>query len=316
MDEVQFIEWVDRADQHQQADGLLLLQLIDQHQQTIGKICRLFKDTGADKNSLFREIVFQLWKSASTDYEKAKTPTWVYRIALTTSIVHNTINTTISPDTLQTLMILTDHNVELINALKHLADDDKALMALYLEDLNYTDIATITGLAETVVGVKLNRIKKKVQQHLPGSHQLSSIKLMWQNTEIIPKSSAELTEIIAEHTTPLFNMQSGFIPYMLSKSMTKENDIKRSLEEAYKKIRLVAMMAAASRTLIFTGLMLFARFTITNNTAWLWVLASTTLLFIIHITLLLKIWTKRISLMKYTIDHFRSQREFYKKEAV
>jgi DNA-directed RNA polymerase specialized sigma24 family protein len=316
MDEVQFIELVDRADQHQQADGLLLLQLIDQHQQTIGKICRLFKDTGADKNNLFREIVFQLWKSASADYEKAKTPTWIYRIALTTSIVHNMINATRSPDTLQTLMILTDHNVELINALKHLADDDKALMTLYLEDLSYTDIATITGLAETVVGVKLNRIKKKVQQHLPGSHQLSSIKLMWQNTEIIPKSSAELTEIIAEHTSPGFNIQNGFMPYTLSKSMEKGNDIKRSLEEAFKKIKLVAMMTAVCRTLIFTGLMLFARFNITNNTAWLWVLASATLLFIIHITLFSKTWTKRITQMKYTIDHFRSQREFYKKEAI
>ena len=316
MNEVQFIEWVDRAGQHQQADGLLLLQLIDQHQQTIGKICRLFKDTGADKNNLFRDIVFQLWKSASADYEKAKTPLWVYRIALTTAIVHNVINTTKEPDTLQTLMILTDHNVELINALKHLADDDKALMALYLEDLSYTDIATVTGLAETVIGVKLNRIKKKVQQHLPGSHQLSSIKLMWQNTEIVPKSSAELTEIIAEHTTPLFNIQSGFIPYMVSKSMTKGSDIKRSLEEASKKIKLVTLIAVASRTIIFTGLMLFARFTITNNTAWLWVLASTFLLFVIHLTLLSKSWTKRITLMKYTVDHFRSQREFYKKEAI
>jgi DNA-directed RNA polymerase specialized sigma24 family protein len=316
MDEVQFIEWVDRADQHQRADGLLLLQLIDQHQQTIGKICRLFKDTGADKNSLFRDIVFQLWKSASADYEKAKTPLWVYRIALTTSIVHNVINTTREPDTLQTLMILTDHNVELINALKHLADDDKALMALYLEDLSYTDIATITGLAETIVGVKLNRIKKKVQQHLPGSHQLSSIKLMWQNTEIVPKSSAELTEIIAEHTSPLFNIQSGFIPYMLSKGMTKGSDIKRSLEEAYKKIKLVSLIAFAGRTTIFTGLMVFAWFTIIHNTTWLWVLASVSLLFIIHITLLSKTWNKRIGLMKYTIDHFRSQREFYKKEDI
>jgi RNA polymerase sigma-70 factor (ECF subfamily) len=291
------------------------MQLIDEHQQTIGKICRLYKDTGADKNNLFGEIVFQLWKSAYTDNEKTKPASWVYHIAITTAIVHNVINTSQSPDTLQTLMILTDHNVELINALKYLVDDDKAIMALYLEDLSYSDIATITGLAETIVGVKLNRIKKKVQQHLPGSHQLSSIKLMWQNTEIIPKNSEELTTIIADHTSPFFNIQNGFISYILSKSIDKENDIKRSLEEALKKIKLVAMMAAASRTLIFTGLMLFARFTITNNTAWLWVLASATLLFIIHITLLSKTWTKRITQMKYTIDHFRSQREFYKKEA-
>jgi hypothetical protein len=217
---------------------------------------------------------------------------------------------------MQSLLILTDHNIELINALKQLADDDKAIMALYLEDLSLTEIATITGLAETVVGVKLTRIKKKVQQHLPGSHQQSSIKLMWQNTDTIPKSSAELTAIIAEHTSPGFNIQNGFISYMLSKSIAKGGDIKRSLEEAYKKIKLVAMFAVASRTIIFTGLMLFARFTIANNTAWLWVLAAATLLFIIHITVLSKTWATRIGQMKNIKNHFRSQREFYKKEAI
>lgn len=313
MDEVQFIEWVD---QHRHANETLPMQLIDEHQQTIGKICRLYRDTGADKNNLFGEIVFQLWKSAYTDNEKTKPDSWVYHIALTTAIVHNVINTTQSPDTLQTLMTLTDHNAELINSLKQLADDDKAIMALYLEELSFAEIATITGLAETVVGVKLNRIKKKVQQYLPGPNQQNATKLMWQNTDTTPKNSEELTTIIADHTSPFFNIQNGFISFILSKSIVKGSDIKRSLEEALKKIKLVAMMAAASRTLIFIGLMLFARFTITNNTVWLWVLTSATLLFIVHITLLSKTWTKRIRLMKYTIDHFRSQREFYKKEPV
>lgn len=313
MDEVQFIEWVD---QHRHANETLPMQLIDEHQQTIGKICRLFRDTGADKDNLFGEIVFQLWKSAYADNEKPKPDAWVYHIALTTAIVHNVINTNQSPDTLQTLMILTDDNAALINSLKQLADDDKAIMALYLEELSYAEIATVTGLAETIVGVKLNRIKKKVQQYLPGSNQQNATKLMWQNTGTIPKNSEELTTIIADHTSPFFNIQNGFISYILSKSIAKGSDLKRSLEEALKKIKQVAMMAAASRTLIFAGLMLFARYTIANNTAWLWVLASATLLFIVHMTLLSKTWTKRIRQMKHTIDHFRSQREFYKKEAV
>ena len=313
MDEVQFIEWVD---QHRHANETLPMQLIDEHQQTIGKICRLFRETGADKNNLYGEIVFQLWKSAYADNEKTKPESWVYHIALTTAIVHNVINTNQSPDTLHTLMILTDDNATLINSLKQLADDDKAIMALYLEGLSYAEIATVTGLAETIVGVKLNRIKKKVQQYLPGSNQQNATKLMWQNTGTIPKNSEELTTIIADHTSPFFNIQNGFISYILSKSIAKESDLKRSLEEALKKIKQVAMMAAASRTLIFAGLMLFARYTIANNTAWLWVLASATLLFIVHMTLLSKTWTKRIRQMKHTIDHFRSQREFYKKEAV
>jgi RNA polymerase sigma-70 factor (ECF subfamily) len=39
-------------------------------------------------------------------------------------------------------------------------------MTLYLEDLSYQEIAAITGLTENNVGVKLNRIKTKIQQLL------------------------------------------------------------------------------------------------------------------------------------------------------
>jgi len=313
MDEVQIIEWVD---QHQQADGMMLIQIVDQHQQTIGKVCRLYKDTGADKGNLFHAIAFQLWKSASTDNEKTKTGSWAYRIALTTAIVHNIIYNERSPDTLQTLMTLTDHNAELINALKQLTDDDKAIMTLYLEDLSYPEIAATTGLAETIVGVKLNRIKKKVQQNVISPNEQPSIKLMWQNIATDPKNNSELTEIIAEQSSPHFNFQNGFIPSIIAKSLAKGNDIKKSLEDVLKKIKLVAILGIASRTIIFAGLLLFARFTIKNDTTLLWVMAAAILLFIVQITLLSKTWVKRIGQMKNTIQHFRSQREFNKKGGV
>src|SRR5689334_8746261 len=216
MDAVQIIEGVD---QHQQADGMTLIQIVDQHQQTIGKVCRLYKDTGADKGNLFRAIAFQLWKSASTDNEKTKTGSWAYRIALTTAIVHNIIYNERSPDTLQTLMTLTDHNAELINALKQLTDDDKAIMTLYLEDLSYPEIAATTGLAETIVGVKLNQIKKKVQQNVVSTNEQPSIKLMWQNIATDPKNNSEVTEIIAELSSPHFNFKNGFIPAIVAKSL-------------------------------------------------------------------------------------------------
>jgi RNA polymerase sigma-70 factor (ECF subfamily) len=37
---------------------------------------------------------------------------------------------------------------------------DKALFVLYLEDLTYRQIAEVTGLTETHVGVKLHRLKR------------------------------------------------------------------------------------------------------------------------------------------------------------
>ncbi|WP_261387668.1 RNA polymerase sigma factor [Chitinophaga pinensis] len=44
-------------------------------------------------------------------------------------------------------------------AIRQLNDTDKAIMALYLEELSYGEIAAITGITENNVGVKINRIK-------------------------------------------------------------------------------------------------------------------------------------------------------------
>jgi RNA polymerase sigma factor (sigma-70 family) len=54
----------------------------------------------------------------------------------------------------------------LFDALTKLNDADKALITLYLEDLSYQEISAITGVTENNVGVRLNRIKNKIQQLL------------------------------------------------------------------------------------------------------------------------------------------------------
>ena len=53
---------------------------------------------------------------------------------------------------------------KLFALLRRLEDAEKALIALYLEDYSYREIAQITGLTENNVGVKLNRIKAKLKQ--------------------------------------------------------------------------------------------------------------------------------------------------------
>jgi RNA polymerase sigma factor (sigma-70 family) len=55
---------------------------------------------------------------------------------------------------------------QFFKALKKLNDADKALITLYLEDLSYQEIAEIIGISESNVGVRLNRIKTKIQQLL------------------------------------------------------------------------------------------------------------------------------------------------------
>lgn len=148
------------------------LELIDKHQAIIHKICRLYRDSAEDREDLFQEVVFQLWKSKETFQEKAKFSTWMYRIALNTAMATfrkkklPVVYTESVPDQMEQInseqrQIQED---QLFHALQQLEDSEKAIIALYLEDMNYQEIASITGISENYVGVKLNRIKTKIQK--------------------------------------------------------------------------------------------------------------------------------------------------------
>lgn len=151
-------------------DETLFLQWIDEHQGIIHKICRLYRDSREDREDLFQEIVYQLWKSLPTFKGEARFSTWMYRIALSTAISAFRKK---RPDIRYTASLPDEQGEQneqheqrdlLFDALRKLNDADKALITLYLEDLSYQEIAAISGVSENNVGVKLNRIKTKIQQ--------------------------------------------------------------------------------------------------------------------------------------------------------
>lgn len=144
---------------------------LSQYNAMIHKLCRLYRDGLEDREDLFQEIVFQLWKSYPNYKGEAKISTWMYRIALNTAIASFRKKTT----TINYSSELPDFAEEqqsdevelrqerLFAVLKVLNDSEKALIALYFEELSYQQIAEITGINENYVGVKLNRIKAKMK---------------------------------------------------------------------------------------------------------------------------------------------------------
>jgi len=155
-------------------DEAQFLALIKEHQGIIHKICRLYRESKEDREDLFQEITFQLWKSLPNFKGNAKISTWIYRIALNTAIAAFRKK---KPD-IEYASILPDLPEEqpseelplrqerLFTALKQLDDSEKAIITLYLEDFNYQQIAEVIGINENHVGVKLNRIKHKIQKLL------------------------------------------------------------------------------------------------------------------------------------------------------
>lgn len=150
------------------------LGIIHDYQNIIYKICRLYRDNKEDQEDLFQEIVYQLWKSYPGFRKESKVSTWMYRIALNTAIaIYRKSKISVDyyhefPEHLHPSdeKNISENEERLFWALRKLNDSEKAVISLYLEDFNYSEIATITGLSESNVGVKLNRAKNKLKQIL------------------------------------------------------------------------------------------------------------------------------------------------------
>lgn len=150
------------------------LKLIHEHQGIIYKVSALYRDSKEDREDLFQEIVYQLWKSYPGFKGESKPGTWMYRVALNTAVAiyrKPRLKVTHYTDLPQQLhpsneAPISENEVQLFEAFRRLNEAERAIVALYLEDFSYKEIASITGLSENNIGVKLNRIKNKLKEIL------------------------------------------------------------------------------------------------------------------------------------------------------
>lgn len=150
------------------------VKLLEQHQNIVHKVCRLYTNNYDAHNDLFQEITIQLWKAFPKFRGDSKFSTWMYRVGLNTAITlyrksKRTINTQ-QFDTVQFKISAEDYdNTEedqlklLYNAVHQLNDIEKALVFLYLEDKNYKEISETMGITEVNARVKMNRVKTKLK---------------------------------------------------------------------------------------------------------------------------------------------------------
>ena len=151
--------------------------LLDEHQNIIHKICRLYTNNEVEHEDLFQEISIQLWRSYKRFEGKSKFSTWMYRVGLNTAITlyrkeKKRLNT--QPLNEQFTAIAQeeyngqeDEQLEwLYQKIKHFSEIDKALVLLYLEDKRYDEIAETLGISAGNARVKMNRIKERLKKML------------------------------------------------------------------------------------------------------------------------------------------------------
>ncbi len=156
------------------------LDFLNENTAVIRKVCRLYTDTPNDFNDYFQEVVLQLWKSFGSFRGDAKASTWVYRVALNVCLSQlkrrkrQVISTPIDANATQhwayTAYDTTEEEQiqQLYAAIRQLKEFDRAIIMLYLEEQSYDEIADILGISQSNVGVRINRIKKQLNQLIHG----------------------------------------------------------------------------------------------------------------------------------------------------
>lgn len=151
------------------------MRLVSEHRGMLCKVCRIYCFTESDRQDLFQEIVFQLWRSYPAFRGEARISTWLYRIALNTAITglrkQRRLITTMDPGHLPTELQDFQYPAEkeqqvqlLYAAIDQLTEVEKALTMLYLEDKSYNEMEEILGISQNNLRVKMNRIRDKLRK--------------------------------------------------------------------------------------------------------------------------------------------------------
>lgn len=148
------------------------IKIIKSNQQRIYKICSVYSSTPEDCEDLVQDVILTIWKAFPSYQQKAAVNTWIYRIILNVCLKKRFQSSkqqrTISLEGLLVEPIAEvpetqDENfLALKGCIAQLDFSDRAIIVLFLEDMAYKEIATIVGISENYVAVKINRIKKKL----------------------------------------------------------------------------------------------------------------------------------------------------------
>jgi RNA polymerase sigma factor (sigma-70 family) len=152
------------------------IEIIHENEGLIYKVAKMYSNSIEDEQDLYQDIIYQLWKSFASFKNESKITTWMYRIALNTSIHYldkgkkKAHQVPMEDAFLNKPEIIDDSKQEqhdmMFAQIKKLNDIEKGIIFLYFEGKSYDEIAVITGFTATNIGTRLGRIKQKIMAQI------------------------------------------------------------------------------------------------------------------------------------------------------
>jgi RNA polymerase sigma-70 factor (ECF subfamily) len=153
------------------------------HLGLILKVVRGCSASPQDQDDLFQNVLLQLWSSIPAFRGEAKETTWIYRVAFNTALTWRRVERRRREGQERLLQFEVSPRVEpshveslaerdlverLYAAIRQLPKPDASLALMHLDGVSYQEMAEVLGISENYIGVKLNRIRKRLAEQLKG----------------------------------------------------------------------------------------------------------------------------------------------------
>ncbi len=155
--------------------------IVKENKQRISSICRYYSSNEDDHKDIYQEVLINIWKSLENFRGDAQWGTWVYRVSVNTAIgfakkeirrqklfirhndegLKDLLDYDEGPITEKEIMLQA-----LENKINMLSVVDKIIITLVLESVGHKEIASVIGITEPNVRVKIHRIKNELKNAL------------------------------------------------------------------------------------------------------------------------------------------------------
>jgi len=147
------------------------------------KIARSYAPPG-EHEALHQDLLIALWHAAPLYRDESKPSTFIYRVSLNSALNwsrsemrYRQRHVALDEKSAQAPVVESGadeqerHVERLYAALAALSESDRSIALLYLDELSYREIADVLGITESNVGVRLNRVKKRLIERLEKENQ-------------------------------------------------------------------------------------------------------------------------------------------------
>ena len=150
---------------------LQFTKMVKEYRKTIYTVCYFYSKDSEEVNDLYQEILINLWKGFEKFRGESSLKTWIWRVSLNTcnnlerkkkSSVQ-TIPLSIDIDLYNDDDIQSKQIQMLYDRINRLDVFDRAIILLWLENMNYQDIADVVGISLSNVTTRLFRIKEQLK---------------------------------------------------------------------------------------------------------------------------------------------------------